>query len=458
MNAILIISGLGVASLVAEFTNLRRWLSAVIVLGLLAAIILTVGDRNASLRFYNDMVVFDNFAIAFSVQITLVGILWFWSASEYFLQREARTDRAALALFAMVGSIVMTSFNNMAMLFLGIEILSISLYAMAGLRRDLNSTEAAFKYLLMGSFATGFLLFGIALVYGATGLFHIDALAQHIAANASTLPSFFYIGVVLMLVGLAFKISAVPFHFWAPDVYTGSPTTVTAFMATIVKIAAIASFLRVFTVCFGGVQTSWSIILEIITLLTLLLPNLMAAYQDNVKRMLAYSSVGHVGFILLAMISAPSLSSGTILYYLAAYSAASVGTFSILIILERNSPDLTLQRFKGLFGKNPLLAIGMTTALLSLAGIPPLAGFFGKYIVLVQAIGNDTINIGMVAAAIVASLIGVYYYFRVIIVMFLKEGDGTPATATVLQNVLIVLLIALTVVLGLFPDGILKLF
>jgi len=456
MNAILILSGLGVASLVAEFTNLRRWLSVVIVLGLISAVVLTIKDWNASHRFYNDMVVFDNFALAFSVLITIIGLLWFWSSAEYFLQKEARTDRAALALFAMVGSIVMTSFNNMAMLFLGIEILSISLYAMAGLRRDLNSTEAAFKYLLMGSFATGFLLFGIALVYGATGLFHVDAIAEYVSANSATLPGFFYIGVVLMLAGLAFKISAVPFHFWAPDVYTGAPTTVTAFMATIVKIAAIASFVRVFTVAFASVQTTWIIILEIITLLTLILPNLMAAYQDSVKRMLAYSSVGHVGFILLAMISAPASSNSTILYYLTAYAVASIGSFGILIILEKETPDLTIQRFKGLFAKSPLLAIGMTVALLSLAGIPPLAGFFAKYAVLVQALSGG--NTGLVIAAVLASLVGVYYYFRVIIAMFLKGDDEKPVSVTTLHQILTVLLIILTLGLGLFPDGILKLF
>jgi NADH-quinone oxidoreductase subunit N len=359
-------------------------------------------------------------------------------------------------IFAVVGSVIMASFNNMAMLFLGIEILSMSLYVLAGSRKDsLSSTEAAFKYFLMGSFATGFLLFGIALIYGATGSFHIHTIAQTIAANPAGLPTFFYAGVLMMLIGLAFKISAVPFHFWAPDVYSGSPTTVTAFMSTVVKVAAIAAFIRIFSSCFVAVESTWSLVLQVIMILTLVIPNITAVYQNNVKRMLAYSSVGHVGYILLAFTSSPT-ETGTIFYYLTTYSVASLAAFSVLHLVEGNSEEITVDYFNGLYKKNSWLAVTITIALLSLAGIPPLAGFFGKYMVFAQAINHG--YTGLVIVAVITSLIGVYYYFRVIIAMYFKESSAPTITLTASHKLLLFVLIALTFALGLFPDAIMTLF
>jgi NADH-quinone oxidoreductase subunit N len=277
MNALFVITGLGIVSLLAEFGNLKRWLTAFVLVGLTAAVILAALDWNTTQRYFSDMLVFDNQALAFTALISISTILWFWLSVDYFATQTHRTDRTSLVIFAVVGSVIMASFNNMAMLFLGIEILSMSLYVLAGSRKDsLSSTEAAFKYFLMGSFATGFLLFGIALIYGATGSFHIHTIAQTIAANPAGLPTFFYAGVLLMLIGLAFKISAVPFHFWAPDVYSGSPTTVTAFMSTVVKVAAIGAFIRIFSSCFVAVESTWSLVLQVIMILTLVIPNITA--------------------------------------------------------------------------------------------------------------------------------------------------------------------------------------
>src|SRR6478609_2965734 len=219
MNALYVICGLGLVSLIAELVNFKKQLIPVLIIGLIGAVALSVLDWNTSLHYFNDMAIFDNVAIGFSVLICSVAVLWFWMAGDYFHEETHITDQAALVIFVVAGSIIMTSFNNMAMLFLGIEVLSLSLYVLAGSRKEnLFSNEAAFKYFLMGSFATGFLLMGMALVYGATGQFHLDKIASAIATQPN-LPGFFYAGVVMIVVGLSFKVSAVPFHFWAPDVY-----------------------------------------------------------------------------------------------------------------------------------------------------------------------------------------------------------------------------------------------
>lgn len=455
MNALLVICGLGVFSLIAEIVNFKKWLMAFVMAGLAAAAGFVVLDFGTSTLHFSDMLMFNNFSLAFTGLIIITTIFWFWMADDYFKLQPHLTDRSALVLFSVVGAVIMASFNNMTMLFLGIEILSISLYVLAGSRKEsLFSTEAAFKYFLMGSFATGFLLMGIALTYGATGSFQITKIADHVSAHGNELPGFFYAGVLLMLAGLAFKISAVPFHFWAPDVYEGSPTPITALMSTVVKIAAIAAFYRIFSLCFSSVHTTWITALQVITILTLVVANVTAVYQNSVKRMLAYSSVGHVGYILLAFVSNDVASAGTIFYYLSAYSTASITAFTILHALESNNQNITIEYFNGLFKRNPVLAVGMTLALLSLAGIPPLPGFFGKYMVFALAIENG--YTGLVILAVVTSLIGVYYYFRILIAMFFKEPPGGTVTISTSLKLLIFLLIAVSIGLGIFPDSLLN--
>lgn len=450
MNALYVICGLGVLSLIAEIVSLKKWLIVILTLGIAVAGGLAIMDWGTNVHYYSDMVVFDNLAIAFSVLICVVAVLWFWMANPYFHDETHITDQAALILFVIVGAILLASFNNMAMLFLGIEILSLSLYVLAGSKKEnLFSNEASFKYFLMGSFATGFLLMGIALIYGATGLFHLHKIAAYAVTNAGSLPGFFYAGILMILVGMAFKVSAVPFHFWAPDVYEGSPTTITAFMSTVVKIAAFAAFVRLFSYCFASSQSSWLFILQGITVLTLVLANVTAIYQSNVKRMLAYSSVGHAGYVLLALGSTRG-SDGVILYYLAAYAVASLLTFCVLIEHENHQGDLSVKGFNGFFKTNPFLATALIISLLSLAGIPPLAGFFGKYLVFSLALQQGAV--GLVILAILTSLVGVYYYFRVIVAMFSESlvEKVIPLTSSI--RILIIILIVLTLGLGIFPD------
>ena len=450
MNSLYVICGLGIASLMAEILNVRKHLTALLMIGLVVAAGLVVLDWGTDASYFNSMVVFDKFSLAFTALISIVSVIWLWMCSEYF-EDNHQTDKSALVLFAIAGAIVMASFNNMAMLFLGIEILSISLYTLAGSRKgSLFSNEASFKYFLMGSFSTGFLLLGIAFVYGATGSFQIDKIYDFILLHKDGLPTFFYAGVILMFIGLAFKISAVPFHFWAPDVYGGSPTSITAFMSTVVKIAAIAAFYRIFSFAFGEIESSWLVMIESVCVLTLFVANITAVYQNDAKRLLAYSSVGHVGYILLGFLADPVTSSSVVLYYLSAYAVSSLGAFAILSIIERENKSLSIDSFNGLFKRNPFLSIAMTIALLSLAGIPPLPGFFGKYMVFALAIENG--YTGLVLVAVITSLIGVYYYFRIMIAMFLKEPAGAPIKLTNSQNALASLLIAITLLIGLFPD------
>jgi NADH-quinone oxidoreductase subunit N len=268
------------------------------------------------------------------------------------------------------------------------------------------------------------------------------------------LPRFFYIGVLLMFVGMVFKMSAVPFHFWAPDVYEGSPTSITAFMSTVVKIAAVGAFYKIFSVCFSSVQSTWSLVLQIIMVLTLVVPNVTAVYQTNVKRILAYSSIGHIGYLLLALL-ANSNTPAVLFYYLTAYSVASIAAFSVLNFLERAGEASGVESFYGLFKRNSLMAVTMVIALLSLAGIPPLAGFFGKYMVFATAVEHGYTS--FVIIAVITSLIGVYYYFRIISVMFFKDSSKDELTLPGSTKILFIILILLNVLIGLFPQTLISL-
>jgi NADH-quinone oxidoreductase subunit N len=308
----------------------------------------------------------------------------------------------------------------------------------------------------MGSFATGFLLFGIALVYGVTGSFDLDKIAAAIAGNNVEFPALLYTGILMMLIGLAFKISAVPFHFWAPDVYEGAPTVVTAFMSTIVKIAAFAGFYRLFSKCFAPVASEWVSVVQVLTILTLVVSNVTAVYQNSVKRMLAFSSVAHAGYMLITLVALNNLSASAILYYVLSYAVASIGAFSVLHTVAMENENVSAEAFNGLSKRNPFMAFVMTVALLSLAGIPPLAGFFAKYYIFTVAF--DSGFIGLVLLAVVTSLIGIYYYFRIIIAMYLKSSDViTPIGVPLLQRILMVICLIASIVLGLAPDLIIRL-
>jgi NADH-quinone oxidoreductase subunit N len=448
MNALLVICGLGVFSLLAEVFNLKKWTTIISVAGLIAALAFVVLDWRSISYYYHGMVFFDHFAMAFSGLVLLVSVFWFWMSLGYFKDDEHRTDKSALILFVIVGAILMVSFNNMAILFLGIEILSISLYVLAGSnKQSLFSSESAFKYFLMGSFATGFLLFGMTLVYGATGSFNVPTIAAFIQSH-QPMPRFLFTGMLLMMAGLAFKISAVPFHQWAPDVYEGAPTPITALMSTVVKIAAFAAFVKIFSVAFVYYDFTLQTFEQVLMVLTLVVANITAVYQTSVKRMLAYSSVGQVGYLLLAFSSDSTNAKGTIFYYLAGYAVASIMAFTVVQLIENKRGSSNIESFKGLFKSSPLLAIAMTVAMFSLAGIPPLAGFFGKYLVFTLAINKGFIALTVVA--VITSLIGVYYYFKPVIAMTQASQNDIEVSTT--EKALLSILIIINLVVGLFPD------
>ena len=300
----------------------------------------------------------------------------------------------------------MISFSDLTLFFIGLEILSISLYVLAASNKsDLRSNEAGLKYFLMGAFATGFLLFGIALIYGATATFNLQGIHDALAKGAIS-PLMVKTGVLLILVGLLFKVSAAPFHFWAPDVYEGSPTLVTMFMATVVKTAAFAAFYRLFSTCFISLSDTWIPVVAALSAITMLLGNIMAVFQTSFKRMLAYSSIAHAGYMMMAIAAMNEVSAGSIFLYAIAYSIGSLGAFACLHAMSVNG-DESISGLNGLGKRQPKVAIFLSLIMFSLAGIPPVAGFFAKYYLFYGAlIGGYT---WLVIIAVMSSLIGVYY-------------------------------------------------
>jgi len=311
----------------------------------------------------------------------------------------------------------------------------------------------------MGSFASGFLLFGIALVYGAAGSFDIMQIRNYISTNSAQLPLFFYVGVVLMLIAMCFKVSAAPFHFWAPDVYQGSPTLITALMSTVVKTAAFAAFLRLFMVGFAGVSDTWTGILAVVVALSLIIANFSAAMQNSVKRMLAYSSISHAAFMLMVILAnvRSNLSVNALVYYSLAYSFGSIAAFGIVYNVTRNGNENT-DAFNGLAKRNPAMAFCMAVAMLSLAGIPITSGFFAKYFVFTAMIATP--YKWLLILAVITSAVGAYYYLKVIIAMYFKtqEVETEKIQVEKSQTLVIVLTTVVTLVIGIVPGLVAEMF
>lgn len=361
-----------------------------------------------------------------------------------------------LMLFSLVGAIMMIGFENLIMLFVGVEILSVSMYILTGSdKKNLRSNEAALKYFLMGAFATGIMLFGMALLYGATGSFQLTAIKGYVLAN-NTPSSMLYVGLLMLLIGMLFKVSAAPFHFWTPDVYDGAPTIFTTYMSTIVKTAGFAAIYRLLSGSFSGIYSFWWLTLAVITVLTLLAGNVTAVYQQSFKRMMAYSSISHAGYLLLSLTALTNQSQSAIVFYSLAYSVATISAFGVLMLVAKetgvrsNENAENFEAFNGLGKKNPLLAFVLTVSMLSLAGIPLTAGFWGKFFVFSNAADRGLTWILVIA--ILMSTVGIYYYFKAIIAAYMREGElGVIKVAPFYRLVLIATTI-LTLVFGLMPD------
>ena len=450
MNAFIILACAGVLCMMAEVFHMKRAIISIIGLALVCAFVANVMEWNQGSSYFHGMMIMDNFALAFSNVVIFISMLWLAMSKSYFAVESNTAEHSSLILFALCGGIVMISYGDLTMLFLGIEILSISLYVLSSSdKRNIRSNEAGLKYFLMGAFATCFLLFGITLIYGATGTFHLQSIAENLHSMQHSMPMMVYAGILLMMVGLCFKVAAVPFHFWAPDVYEGAPTLITAFMATVVKTSAFAAFYRLFSNCFVEYASHWAPSLAIIAAITIVIGNTLAVYQQSFKRMLAYSSIAHAGYMLIAVVSLNTISAGAILLYALAYSLSSIGAFALLHSVSANG-DEKISALKGLARSNPLMAFSMVIIILSLAGIPPVAGFFAKYYIFYGALGSG--YTWLVLIAIAGSLIGVYYYFRVLYTMF-QEQDNVSAIH-IPHQYLIFFTAILSLILGLMPSWI----
>ena len=427
--------------------------------GLLMTVISAFAKHPIPAYSFNDSYVVDHLSLFFICIFTISSALAILLSVEYNEREGIRAgEYYALILFCTVGMILLASSTDMIMIFLGIEIVSICLYVLAGIRRnDHRSNEAALKYFLLGAFATGFLLYGMTLVYGSTGstnLFKISEFVQNPSAQSSPL---LLMGLVLLVIGFGFKVASAPFHMWAPDVYQGAPTPVTAFMAVGPKAAAFAAFFRVFADAFPDMSSSWEMLLSIIAVLSMFVGNLGAIMQTNIKRMLAFSSISHAGYILMAVISKNSLGSSSLLFYMLSYTFMTFGIFGIIIILGRKGEEnLEIENYSGLAYKHPIIALSMTVFLLSLAGLPPFAGFIAKFYIFSAAVQEGLIT--LVIIAVLNSAISFYYYLKVVVFMYMKEPEAEfRISLTPLTLFVVFVGVIATVSLGIFPGSIIAL-
>ena len=366
----------------------------------------------------------------------------------------AGAEYYALVMFSALGMMLMAAADDLIVIFLGLETMSIAVYALAGfLRREPRSSEAALKYFLLGAFSTGFLLYGIALIYGATGSVKLEpieaALSRPATDNALLLA-----GVGLLLIGFGFKVAAVPFHMWTPDAYEGAPTPITGLMAVGVKAAAFAGFMRVFMLHLGTLAPHWTMVLWVIAVLTMTTGNLAALLQRNIKRMLAYSAIAHAGYILVGMTAVASpRAGGAILYYLLGYVFTNLGAFAVVVALERRGALADdIEDYRGLATRHPWLAAAMAIFMLSLTGVPPLTGFFGKFYIFSAAL--DAHLVWLTVIAVINSVVSAYYYLSMLIAMYAREGGVEPVPARTRPALIAALVIAAvgTIVIGLFPQ------
>ena len=461
MKGLLIISALGLLAMLAEIFKVKKIILPLTLIGIVIAFIGNYMEWNVAynISYFDNMIAFDKPAIAFSGIILVTAFFWFILAHDYFTEETNIADHYALVLFAIVGALMLTSFKNMTTLFLGIEIMSIPLYVLAASKKsDIKSNEAGFKYLIMGSFASAILLFGIALIYGATGSFNIIEITNYINLNEGNIPMFFHVGVIMMLIAFCFKVSAAPFHFWAPDVYEGSPTLITALMSTVVKTAAFAAIFKLFLIGFTTSSHIWSSTLAIIIALSLVVSNFTAATQNSVKRMLAYSSISHAAFMLMVVLANVRSNSSldALVYYSLAYCVGSIIAFGVVYVVSAKG-DEQLSSFNGLAKRNPLLALCMTIAMLSLAGIPVTAGFFAKYFVFTNMIGTPFK--WLLVLAILTSGVGAYYYLKVVIAMYFKDQESTePIHISMPIKFTILFASIITLIIGLAPSFIADMF
>jgi NADH-quinone oxidoreductase subunit N len=451
MNSIIISAVLGVIMMFSGiFLKKNSSIGLLAVLGAALLLVMALLEMSG----YHFFAVNTHNMLDFEVFGLLVNCIAFASTLAYFLLNAKDIaaignnpgEYFALIFFVLCGISIATSFNSLLMLFIGIEIISIPLYILTGSdKRNLKSNEASLKYFLMGAFSTGIMLLGIAFLYGASdkGSFFLEDIASVKAAGTPMMMT----GLILLMSSMAFKVSAAPFHFWTPDVYDGAPTVVTSFMATIVKAGTFIAFIRLFANAFGDMKGQWQIFIAIIAALTLFIGNITAVFQQSVKRMLAYSSIAQVGFMLMALLTLNTLASEGIILYIAVYSIATIGLFAILVRMK----DFSFDGFNGLARQHPVVAFTATIFLLSLAGIPLTGGFLAKYY-MIAAVMQTGSWLWLVIFSLLCATVSVYYYFRVIQAMYFKDGGTQHLEIGIGFRLMLILLAIIVILLGVFPQ------
>jgi NADH-quinone oxidoreductase subunit N len=424
-------------------------------LGLALSLGFTLSQIGASGTGFNNMVVLDGFSTFVDALLLVTGLFGIALAYGYLKRMGIeRGEYYTLLLFSILGMLLMAQASDLIIVFLALEMLSIPLYVLAAFARPkAESEEAGLKYFMLGAFSTGFVVYGIALVFGATGTTSLSAIVQA-ASNGTTNLLLLTVGSALILVGLSFKIAAVPFHMWTPDVYQGAPSAVTAFMAAGAKIAGFAALLRVFALAFPALASDMTPILAVLSALTMIVGNLIAIAQTNIKRLLAYSSIAHAGYILMAFVPygqakivSTSVAAG--LFYLVSYALTNFGAWAVVIALEKTEGrGLEISDYAGLGRKYPALAAAMTVFMLSLTGIPPTLGFVGKFY-LFRAVINGQFYL-LAVIGVLTTLISAYYYLRVVVTMYMREGDPETTSESWL-NLTWAVSAVLTVLVSLFP-------
>ncbi|MFH1114107.1 MAG: NADH-quinone oxidoreductase subunit N [Pseudomonadota bacterium] len=425
--------------------------------------VLMAGAANSPLRLLNEtafsgLISLDAYSWFFNLLILIATGLTILASVRYLADDDPGTyEYFVLLLFAAAGMMFMVSGNHLLTIFIGLETLSISIYVLAGiLPKNPKSSEAALKYLLLGAFSSGIFLYGAALLYGSAGSAGLPALAKYL--KAGSFGPMALAGMGLLAVGFAFKVAAVPFHMWTPDVYEGAPTPITGFMSVGVKAAAFAAFVRVFFDALSELQVNWTQILWVLAALTMILGNLAAIVQDNIKRMLAYSSVAHAGYIIIGMVAGTETGTAGVLYYLLAYTFTNIGAFGVVALVGRKGEaNVKLDDYRGLAKSNPLLALVMSIFVFSLAGIPPTAGFVAKFAIFSAAISQGYIWLVVIGA--LTSAASVYYYFRVVMKMYMEVPDTTPERLEFSPSMILALGVAVVgvVYIGIFPTTYLNL-
>ena len=460
-HLIVLVTGLVILSLDLFLPPQNRYVLEVCgVVGLLLALVFAVLQGGAPRLIFQDMAVVDNLAVFFHVTFLLIALITLLMSASY-IRREgmAAGEYYALTLFATTGFMFVASAANLVMVFLAIETLSIATYILAGLQtQEQRSQEAALKYFILGAFSSAIFLYGIATVYGSLG--HTNVLALAAVWGRGDPPGMLLVGMGLLIVGLGFKVAVVPFHMWAPDVYDGAPTAVTAFMTTGPKAAAFAAFIRVFFQGFAtpALAQHWVPIFAVLAGLTMVLGNLMAITQVSIKRMLAYSSIAHAGYAFVALVTLDQLGAASMLYYLLAYAFMSLGAFTVLTIVARQGErHYAFSDYAGLSSTNPWLAALMALFMFALAGFPPTAGFAGKFYVFSAAVQKGYYSLALLG--VLTSVVSVVYYARVVMLMYMRDADRDRAAAPIsaTSGTVLGLTALATLFLGIFPGSVWRL-